>query len=160
MKRYHFLICSLALVLVTGCTQQKSPTGDMNQDDEVTSQQVGEKLGEAAQAAGQYSKQKVEEFLGTAQKQFDDAKQKTSQLREKVAKLQESAQAGLQQRVEQLEKKLNDAEQQLNQARNASGDAWAKAQDNLQKSLDNLETAYKEAIEEFDKASSGGEKKE
>ncbi|MCA9013716.1 MAG: hypothetical protein KDA77_00160 [Planctomycetaceae bacterium] len=140
-------LCVMSLFLVA-CGNQNGST-PVSGEQQVTAEDVKQKVDEAVETATEFTKQKRDEYAGQIQQQLEELNGKIADLETKGAKLKDEAKTKWNERLKHLKQNRDQVNQQLEEFNKSSADAW----DGLKRDLDiawkNLKQAYDKTAEEI-----------
>jgi archaellum component FlaC len=156
MKRFMVVlaIACVSALLVVGCRQAETPTEQEVRpvrEGQVTIEDVGDEMEEAAQTGAQYALQTKEEYMETIKEKMAELDEQIAKLTAKAATLADDAKTRVQARLQDLTEKREAFLARMKDVGSASGDAWEEMKEGLEAAWKDLEEAYQEAASEFEK---------
>jgi len=139
MKRWTLLLIIGLVALCLGCGKQEEPKKPVSSGD------VKQKMGDAAQTAKAYLAQQQDKYLKQAQDKLTDFDKKISWLKEQAAKQTGEMKKKLDDQVAGLQKQADSAKQKLEGMKGAGAEAWEKLKSGADEALAELEKDYKQA---------------
>jgi TolA-binding protein len=164
MKSYPYLLAATVLALTLGCSDAASTTPTdatpskahgvesdaASQDDSATLEDVKKEVGEAAEAAREFTSQEMQEYADSLNNKLEELNTQFDQLQQKGQELAGDAKQQWEDRLSALKEKRKKLQEDLNQLGDASGDAWHEMKDGIDAAWDDLKKATDEAAMEFE----------
>jgi hypothetical protein len=144
------LLLTLAPVFVlclAGCDKDKPPS----KDSKPSAEDVKRKGREAAEAAGEFTREKKEQFQAEMKEGLSKMQDQLKDLKARAEKGGEETRKKLQPQIDELERKTETARKKLEELKDKSVEAWKKAKPDLENAMQDLKSAFKKAADHFKK---------
>jgi len=141
-----FPVALLALLPLAISCDGSSDNGDGEQQ-KISPQEVGKKIGEAANATADYVAQEWKEFADSMRDRLDKADERIKELRKKAEEATGDAKKELERAAQRLAEKQKKLREQLKELGDRSGAAWEEAEEGFRKAMAEFEKESKEAVE-------------
>lgn len=163
---WWILAAAVVLAMASACQTQtpeqadathETETSQATHDEGVTSEDVQEEMGEAADRLGQYAYEQKETFETAAREQLAEMDARIDALSQDAAKVREGARDQWQETLQQLESQQEDLERALDETLEVPAEGWLKARDELIEAKNGLARMLDEASEKLETTRSASE---
>ncbi|HCO26326.1 MAG: hypothetical protein CME31_00540 [Gimesia sp.] len=144
----YFTPCCFSLSLFLVACADESSTPPVPGETQVTGEDVKQKIGEAADTAKEFTKQKRDEYAKQLDQQLEGLDEKIAELETKGAKLKDDAKVEWNKKLEDLKSKRGKLSEKLKEFNASSSEAWEGLKKDLDIAWGNLKEAYDKTAEE------------
>jgi hypothetical protein len=139
IKSVLFVAIIAAAFSLTGCGDQKEPSGSQT---EVTSKDIKKDAAQTIETAKAYTQHQKEEYQRQLQNKLNIFDQKLDALKNKTESMQADAKIKYEETLAELQEKQKETVAAFEKLKNESGDAWSEIKNNLDQLVDDLQRAF------------------